>query len=89
MSMNLVKRVTSSLRGHIVLSEVLFSLPLFLVFLFQSYFDGALTLEWGIYLAVLWAASGVLGAVCLWYLVSLPLIKSRNLDRQTDIKRRK
>jgi hypothetical protein len=79
--MNLRKRLSSSLQGHIVLSELLFSLPLFLVFLIQSHSEGSLTVKWALYLAMVWAAGGVLGGAIFWYAVSLPLIKGRQHDR--------
>jgi hypothetical protein len=81
--MNLLKRASSSLLGHIALIETLFSLPMFLYFLVQSYAEAELTVSWGIYLAVVWASFGVVGAALVWYSVSLPLIRRREGDRHS------
>jgi hypothetical protein len=89
MSMNFLKRACFSLQGHIVLSELFFSLPLFLAFLSKSYSKNQLTVEWALYLAIVSAAWGVLGAACFWYLVSLPLIKGQQDDRRYKRKRDK
>jgi hypothetical protein len=45
----------SSLSGHLVLSEAVFSLPLFLFFLWQTYQQGTLTPSWELCLFVPWA----------------------------------
>jgi len=72
---NLLKRASSSLLGHVALSEVAFSAPLFLIFLHQSYTEGTLTVSWAAYLFLLWAGSGAGAAAAFWFIVSLPLIK--------------
>jgi hypothetical protein len=73
----LLKRASSSLLGNVVLVEVLFSAPLCLIFLSQSYAEKTLTVSWTAWLIVVWAAMGAAAAVVFWYAVSLPLIKSR------------
>jgi len=72
-----VKLPIISLRGHIALSEVAFGLPGFLIFLYQDYSQGTLTLAWATYLAVLWTSLAVVGAAILWFTVTLPLVNSR------------
>ena len=71
----------SSLWGHIVVFEAIFALPLFLFFLSQTYSQGTITVDWAIYLAILWTVLGAVGGAFFWYVVSLPLIKSRR-DRK-------
>jgi hypothetical protein len=71
----------SSLWGHIAVFEAIFALPLFLFFLSQTYSQGTLTVDWTIYLAILWTVLGAVGGAFFWYAVSLPLIKSRR-DRK-------
>jgi hypothetical protein len=71
----LLNRASSSLLGHVALSELVFSAPLFLIFLGQSYTEGNLTVSWAAYLLLVWAGSGVVGAAAFWYVVTLPLIK--------------
>lgn len=73
-----LKRASFSLRGHIALFEAAFSLPLFTAFLWRNYSEGTLTLAWVLYLVILWAALGAVGAVVFWYTVTAPLIKRRN-----------
>jgi hypothetical protein len=87
--MNFLKRASSSLGGHILLWEIVFSLPLFLMFLLKSNSEGTLTFEWAIHLAIVWSVLGVLAATTFWYLVSLPLKKGRDYDRQQDRRRKK
>jgi|HubBroStandDraft_4_1064222.scaffolds.fasta_scaffold40940_2 hypothetical protein len=73
-----LKRASFSLRGHIALFEAAFSLPLFTVFLWRNYSEGTLTLVWALYLVILWAVLGGIGAVIFWYGVTSPLIKTRD-----------
>lgn len=68
---------SSSLLGHIVLSEVFFTTPLSIMFFYSNYTEGELTVSWALYIAFMGALLGVVGAMLLWYLVSLPLIKER------------
>jgi len=75
--MTFFKWASSSLLGHVALTESLFSLPLFLVFLDMNYDDGTLTLAWALYMALIWALLGLVGAALVWYTISLPLIKQR------------
>ena len=77
MPMTFFKWASSSLLGHVALTESLFSLPLFLVFLDMNYDDGTLTLAWALYMALIWALLGLVGAALVWYTISLPLIKQR------------
>jgi hypothetical protein len=81
MSVTFFKWASSSLIGHVALTEIFFSMPLFLVFLDANYDDGTLTLAWALYMALIWALLGVVGAALVWYTISLPLIKQRK-DRR-------
>lgn len=75
--MNFLKKGNPTLLGHVVLFEVIFSLPLFLFFLSTRHARGTLTLDSGIYLAFIWAAGGAVVAVLFWFTFSLPLMKRR------------
>ena len=79
--MTFFKWASASLLGHIALTEMLFSLPLFLVFLDANYDEGTLTLAWALHIALVAALFGVVGAALVWYTISLPLIKQRK-DRR-------
>ena len=71
----LLKRASSSLLGHVALCEVVFSAPLFVIFLGRSYTEGNLSVTWAAYLLFVWAVAGVVSAVAFWFMVSLPLKK--------------
>ena len=77
MPMNFLKRGNPTLLGHVVLFEVIFSLPLFLFFLSTRHSQGTLTLDSAIYLAFIWAGGGAVMAVFFWFTFSLPLMKRR------------
>jgi hypothetical protein len=79
--MTFFKWASSSFLGHVALTEIIFSLPLFLVFLDSNYNQGTLTLEWALYIALICAVFGVVGAAFVWYTISLPLIKQRKGKR--------
>jgi hypothetical protein len=67
----------SSLWVHIAVFEAVFSLPLFLLALSQTHSRGTLTVQWAVYLAILWIVLGAVAGAFFWYAVSLPLIKNR------------
>ena len=72
-----LKWVGSSLLGHIALSELLFSMPLFLLGLSLNYSEGTITVAWSFYIAIVCALGGIIFALLFWYTVSVPLIKRR------------
>jgi hypothetical protein len=72
-----LKWASSSFFGHVVLCELLFSLPLALVFMDLNHADGKLTPSWAFYLVVVWALLGMVGAALVWFTISLPLLKRR------------
>jgi len=76
--MQFFKRASSSLWGHVILCELFFSLPLFLIFLEANYTDGTLNFAWALYLAAVWSSLGAVGAAFIWYTISLPLIRKRD-----------
>lgn len=78
--MKILKRPKPTLAAHIILSELIFSLPLFLVFFFKKYSRGTLTLESAISLAYIWAIAGAAIALLLWYTVSSPMLKKHLND---------
>jgi hypothetical protein len=78
---NLFKWIASSLFGHLVLAEILFSVPGFLESMSRSDFEGPLTIEWVLWSAFVWCSLGALGAVVFWYAVTSPLINRRKGGR--------
>jgi hypothetical protein len=85
--MNLLKRLSFSLPGNILLWEIAFSLPLFLTFLLKSNSEGTLTFGWAIHIARVSSLGGVFAAATFWYAVALPLIKGRQDDQRQNRKR--
>jgi len=75
--MNLFKWGSSSLPGHIVLWELIFSTSGFLFFVAQSDSAGTLTLRVVLWTAFVWGAAGALAAIVFWYAVTLPLLVRR------------
>jgi hypothetical protein len=59
--------------------EVVFSLPLFLLFTFLNYSQrDTLTIAWVIYSAAVTATAGAIVAILAWFTILLPLRKRRN-----------
>jgi hypothetical protein len=75
MPMNLIGWASRSLRGHIVLFETFFSIPMFFLFLDPG--PTGLTVGWALYSAAVWAAGGAVVAILFWYTVTAPLIKRK------------
>ena len=71
-----MKSATKSLRNHVIFMEVIFTMPLSLVFLGTSYQYGELTPLWGLWIVTVCAALGAVAAVIGWYLI-LPSIRLR------------
>jgi len=71
--MTQLRQFVSSLLGHIVVFEIVWSLPLFLVFLVTNYSDW--TVEWAIYSAFLCAVGGAVCGAFLWFVVTAPRIR--------------
>lgn len=72
-----LKWASSSLIGHMVLFGVLCLGPGYLAFLVLIYSEGTLTVTWALYLALICGLMGVVGAIPVWYTITLPLIKQR------------
>ena len=66
-----------SLIGHVVSSQVYFSLPLLILFLGTEYSDGTLSSISALYALFISSLAGLVFAILFWYTVSLPLIKRR------------
>jgi hypothetical protein len=77
----------SSLLGHIVLFELLFSLPEFLIFEFMNYRDGALTVTGTLRIAITAVVGGAVFATLVWFTISLPFrrrLKREKGDNESD-----
>ncbi len=72
-----LKKASSSLVGNILLSEVLFSIPLSVLGLILNSNQGTLSLVWGVWIISICAVGGVAMGVLLWFTIAKPL-----LDRQ-------
>ena len=68
-----------SLIGHIVVFQVVISLPLIVRHLAQDYSEGvSLSAGRVAFVALAWVAAGLVIAVAGWYTITLPLIKARD-----------
>lgn len=72
--MNLFKWGSSSLFGHIVVAELVYSLPLFIALSASNYSEGTLTISWAVWIAFVSATTGLIGAIVFWYAVTSQLI---------------
>ena len=79
--MNIFKWAISSLAHHVLFWELVFSLPMFLVFLDLIHSEGTLTTAWAMWMAFGWAVLGAVAAVIFWYVAVLPMIDRRR-DRR-------
>ena len=79
--MRFLKWAATTLAGHLVLWQIVFSIPLFIVLLWFEIDDGRLTLFQAIYDAVLVSAGGVVVAVLIWYMLTSPLLQRLKKDR--------
>jgi hypothetical protein len=71
--MNPFRWASHSLLGHVVLFEVFFSIPMFIIG-FDPGKDGP-TLSWVLFSVALCVAGGLVAAILLWYTFSRPLIE--------------
>lgn len=67
-----------SLGGHVVVMQVVFSVPMFIIFTILNYHDGTLTLDWALFSVFVASLAGLFIAIALWYAVTMPLMKKYN-----------
>lgn len=72
---NKFKWVISSLGHHVLFWELVFALPMFVIFLHVIYSEGTLTVAWAIWMAFGWSILGAAAAVIFWYAAVLPMTK--------------
>ncbi len=73
----------TSLVGHVVFYQLIFTVPIAATFLYLSYSDGILTAAWAGYTVIVSAVFGLMVAAGIWYTITSPLLKRRrtNLER--------
>jgi hypothetical protein len=76
-----LKWTGGSLIGHVVFFELIFSLPLLVVFLYLNYLQHTLTVDWAIHMVLISPIPGAVLAVLIWYTITLPRIR-RHGDRR-------
>ena len=67
--------VNGSFFGHVVLYELVGSLPVFIWFLVETHKEGTLTAWWAAQFALAAIAGGIVAAFALWHTVTLPLLR--------------
>jgi protein-S-isoprenylcysteine O-methyltransferase Ste14 len=81
----LINRGCSSLRNHIVLIFIAFSLPMMAMSSISSYQDGELTPLWMLRIIGVCTVAGVIAAIIGWFIILPPLLrrsKPKNSDRR-------
>ena len=73
--MTFSKWISRSLLGHVVFFEIIFSVPAFIYGLASNYSQDALTAPFAIEMMVEVATLGAVGAVAVWYTITLPIIR--------------
>ena len=61
--------------GHVVLYELVVSLPVFIWFLVENYNERTLTVPFAAQFALEAIAGGVIAAFAMWHTVTLPLLR--------------
>jgi hypothetical protein len=65
-----LKWCSSSLRGHIVLYQLLGAVPMFILFTYLNYTEGTLTFSWGIWIAFVAECFALFMALFQWFTLS-------------------
>lgn len=82
MTVSLVKRAFRSLFGTIVMFQLLWTVPMVVIFWDSVNYVGEPTFAGVLYLLSLWVGGGLVFAVAFWFTVSRPLIKRIERDAQ-------
>lgn len=72
---NVSKLLAGSVLGHVVLMEIMFSLPFCVYGLISNYLAGSLTFAFALRMFASLVALGALSAAIIWYSSTLPAIK--------------
>ena len=78
-AVNLFRWGSSSIAGHIVLWELVVSLPLLLSLGYEVYTEGDLTVHWAIWMTALCALAGLVLGLGFWSVVVRPLKNRKRL----------
>jgi ABC-type transport system involved in cytochrome c biogenesis permease component len=70
-----MKWVSASLIGHVVLLELIYAIPFMFTFIVLNYSQGTLTAAWAAYIVIGSVALGAIGAVFIWFTITLPRIR--------------
>jgi hypothetical protein len=79
----LLNWLATSLVGHVVFYQLIFTVPVAATFLYLSYSDGTLTAAWAGYTVIVSAVFALVVAAGIWYTITSPRLKrrGRNLER--------
>ena len=72
-----LRKGTSSLRNHILLVQLCFSLPMSLMFMVFAYQDNDFTFARVLWIVFVWLGAGTVGGFIGWYVV-LPPFRRRS-----------
>ena len=75
----LLRRGLLSLVGHIVLAEIIFSVPMAAMFLFDDISQGELAAPWTLYSLFMWGVVGAVLGTSVWFTMTRPYLPARGL----------
>ena len=78
---SMLNRGYSSLLGNVILCELFFAVPMFVLFSWLNYSEDSLTPTWALWIALVCILLGALMALIFWYCLFLPLIKRRQSEK--------
>lgn len=70
-----VKWASSSLVGHIVAAQIVFTLPISVMLLLSAHRQGLLTVSWACFVLLIGSICGACAGTLLWFTATRPLIK--------------
>jgi hypothetical protein len=70
----------SSLSHQLILFFIVFSVPMFILFVLLNYSEGTLTWDWAVSIALYSLLGGIASGTVMWFTVTLPLIRRRRGD---------
>jgi hypothetical protein len=68
----------TSLTGHVVFFELIFAIPMAIIFTYLNYIQGTLTVSWAIWIVGLSAAVSIIISILIWTTITMPRIKRRD-----------
>jgi hypothetical protein len=68
---------SNSLTGHVAFFNLIFGLPMDVLFIYLNYTQGTLTPTWALWIVALGIAGSILVAILVWTTITLPRLRVR------------